>query len=220
MDCQELNPHSMKLIFKKSDLSIVPRWTDNIKDEWINPFIRESCEDNFRNSISTTLYDAIVNLVEPIVAGTQGLVWDVDDTYSINDIVLFDDVYYIAINPILANEDAPNINSNWLQSELINFWATYVKPYLVYSCYNSFILWHGKHISQGGIRKHVDNTSFEINADELGYLLGSMKNKVQLKYVAMKNYLNQVDYTFSGVKYSTNEFAKQTDQSSIKIFAV
>ena len=105
-------------------------------------------------------------------------------------------------------------------SPLVNFWATYVKPYLVYDCYNSFILWHGKHISQGGIRKHVDNTSFEINADELGYLLGSMKNKVQLKYVAMKNYLNQVDYTFSGVKYATNEFAKQTDQSSIKIFAV
>lgn len=210
----------MELLFKKSDLSIVPRWTDNIKDEWINPFITESCADSFRNSISTTLYDAIANLVEPIIAGTQGLFWNVDDSYLINDIVVYNDVYYVALGSIASGQADPSLNSSWQSSPLVNFWANYAKPYLVYDCYNSFILWHGKHISQGGIRKHNDNTSFEINSDELGYLLGSMKNKVQLKYVSMKNYLNQVDYTFSGVKYATNDFAKQTDQSSIKIFAV
>ena len=220
MDCQELNPHSMKLIFKKSDLSIVPRWTDNIKDEWINPFITESCADSFRNSISTTLYDAIANDVELIIAGTQGLDWSFDIDYVSGDIVVFESIYYKANANIPKESQNPSLNSNWENKPLINFWAIYVKPYLVYSCYNSFILWHGKHISQGGLRKHVDNTSFEINADELGYLLGSMKNKVSLKYTALRNYLHQVDYTFQGIKYATNDFAKQTTQSTIKIFSV
>lgn len=209
----------MKLLFKKQDLSIVPRWTDNIKDEWINPFITESCEDNFRNSISTTLYDAMANLVNPIVLGTQGEEWNNTDTFSIGSIVLYNQVYYIALDAIIAAQPAPDVNSDWEVQPLVNFWATYVKPYLVYACYKSFVLWHGKHISQGGMRKHIDNTSFEINSDELGYLIGDLKNKISLKLVAMNNYLSGVDYTFSNVKYDLNENVKR-GSNSISIFAV
>jgi hypothetical protein len=210
----------MIVIFKKSDLSIVPRWTDNIKDEWINPFIVESCEVNFRDSISTSLYNAIAVLVEPIVLGTQGLAWDEDNTYSLNDIVLYNDVYYSALGSVLANENPPDMNSNWKENELVNLWANYVKPYLVYACYKSFILWHGKHISQGGIRKHVDNTSFEVDPETLSYLIGDLKNKVSLKYIALINSLTATNYTFAGVKYSLNTNVKQSGQASIKIFAV
>jgi hypothetical protein len=210
----------MKLLFKKQDLSIVPRWTDNIKDEWINPFITESCEVSFRDSISTTLYDAMANAIQLILSGSQGSEWDIDEPYNTNDIVLFEDLYYVALSPILAEEAAPNLNANWQSNDLINFWAQLVKPYLVYECYKSFILWHGKHVSQGGFRKHVDNTSFEINEAELSYLIGDLKNKISLKKVAMTNYLNACDYTIMGVKYSVNENVKQNGVGSIKIFAV
>lgn len=210
----------MKVIFKKADLAIVPRWTGNIKDEWINPFITESCEVNFRDSISQTLYDAMALLVNPIVLGVQGDLWADDVAYNANDIVLYNDTYYIALNSVIVDQNPPDMNSDWQVSEMANFWKDYVKPYLVYECYKSFILWHGKHISQGGMRKHVDNTSFEINADELGYLIGDMKNKISLKYFAMRNYLTANSYTFEGVKYATNENAKQTASNSIKIFAV
>jgi hypothetical protein len=120
----------------------------------------------------------------------------------------------------LANEATPNLNPDWQSNDLINFWAQLVKPYLVYGCYKSFILWHGKHISQGGFRKHVDNTSFEINEAELSYLIGDLKNKISLKKVAMTNYLNACEYTIMGVKYGVNENVKQNGVGSIKIFAV
>jgi hypothetical protein len=210
----------MKLLFKKQDLSIVPRWTDNIKDEWINPFIIESCEVSFRDSISTTLYDAMANAIQLILSGSQGAEWDEDEAYAINDIVLYDGLYYVALDTILIEQAPPNINADWQSNDLINFWAQLVKPYLVYECYKSFILWHGKHISQGGFRKHVDNTSFEINEAELSYLIGDLKNKISLKKVAMTNYLNACDYTIMGVKYGVNNNVKQNGVGSIKIFAV
>ncbi len=65
----------MKNIFIKTDLSIVPRWTDNIEDKWINPFITETCQIAFRDTVSTSLYDAISVLVEPIIKGLQGGEW-------------------------------------------------------------------------------------------------------------------------------------------------
>jgi hypothetical protein len=210
----------MKEVFNKSDLSIVPRWTDNIKNEWINPFITESCAVNFRDSISFTLYDAIANLVNPIVSGAQGLVWDSDDTYTSGSIVLFDSRYYVAQTNILAAQPNPSLNSDWAQNSLINFWQDYMKPYLVYECYKSFILWHGKHVAQGGFRKHIDNTSSEINEGELSYLIGDLKNKVSLKNYAMMNFLNSVEYTFNNVKYEVNGNAKQGTKQQISIFAV
>lgn len=205
-------------IIKKQDLAIVPRWTDNIKDEWINPFITQSCELDFYDTLSQTLYNAIANLVVNILAGTQGLPW-VDGSYSIDDIVTYNGVYYIVNSPVTVGENPPTTNNKYTISELLNFWANFVKPFLVYSSYKRFLLWHGKHISMGGVRKHSDPTSFEVNADELTYLLADLRQIVSVKQSKMYQQLKQVDYTFDGVKYLTNDNVKKPNKG-LNIFAV
>jgi hypothetical protein len=205
----------MNLAFKKSDLSIVPRWTDNIKDEWINPFIEQSCELNFRDTVSTTLYDAIASAVQSILAGTQGTEWASASTYANNAIVVYNSIYYKANGAIAAAQPAPDVNSSWVKNELLTFWAQFMKPYLVYACYKSFLLWHGKHIAQGGIRKHVDNTSFEVSTDELSFLMGDLRLIIGTKQTKMMNKLNEVNYTFDAVVYATNENVNQVNQGTI-----
>ena len=209
---------AIKMVFKKQDLSIVPRWTDNIKDEWINPFITQTCEIDFRDTISRTLYDAIANLVAPILSGTQGLAW-ANQAYGVNDILVYQENYYIVVNPVLANENTPDTNANYQLSNLLSFWANYMKPSLVYSCYKRFILWHGKHIAQGGIRKHQDNTSFEINGDELAYLMADLRMIVGQKQTQMLNLLSEVKYTFDGVTYAENLNVNKPS-TGVKIFSV
>lgn len=205
-------------IIKKQDLSIVPRWTDNIKDEWINPFITQSCELDFYDTLSQTLYNAIAELVVDILAGTQGLTW-VDGSYSIDDIVTYNGVYYIVNSPVIIGENPPTTNNKYTVSELLNFWANFVKPFLVYSSYKRFLLWHGKHISMGGVRKHNDNTSFEVNADELTYLLSDLRSIVSVKQTKMYAELKRVDYTFDSVKYVTNLNVSKPNKG-LNIFAV
>jgi hypothetical protein len=205
-------------IIKKQDLSIVPRWTDNIKDEWINPFITQSCELDFYDTLSQTLYNAIANLVVDILAGAQGNAW-VDKVYAVEDIVTYNGVYYIVNSPVIIGESPPPANNKYTVSELLNFWANFVKPFLVYSSYKRFLLWHGKHISMGGVRKHNDNTSFEVNADELTYLLSDLRSIVSVKQTKMYAELKRVDYTFDSVKYVTNLNVSKPNKG-LNIFAV
>ncbi len=200
-------------------MAIVPRWTDNIKDEWINPLITEGCELGFRDTISTTMYDAIASQATLILAGTQGLQWT-NKAYANNDLVVYDDEIFKANGAILINAGNPDVNSSWVKQELLTFWHQFVKPYLIYYTYRSFLIWHGKHISMGGIRKHTDNTSFEINADELGYILGAVKVSVSTKQTKMLNRLTEVNYTFDTIKYTKNENTKGSQTSSIRIFSV
>jgi len=209
----------MKKIFNKQDMAIVPRWTDNIKDEWINPLISSGCELGFRDTISSTMYDAIAAQVTDILAGTQGEEWT-NQAYAQNDIVLFDDEMFKADAAILINAGNPDANAHWVKQELITFWHQFAKPYLIYYTYRSFLIWHGKHISMGGIRKHTDNTSFEINAEELGYILGEVKVSVSTKKTKMLNKLTDVAYTFDTIKYTKNENSKDSQTSSVRIFSV
>jgi hypothetical protein len=209
----------MKPLFKKEDLYIVPRWTDNIKDEWINPLIVQACELYFYDAISAPLYDAIYSAVKNIIAGTSGLQWVSTSNYSVNEVVFDDGLYYKALNNIPSGGVKPENNPNWELDSLANFWYVYVKPYLIYRSYNSFLLWHGKHISQGGFRKHTDNTSFEISPDELGYLLGDTKNIIGIKEKRMLNYLYSVDYKFNGIQYEYNDNSKPS-QGTFNIFSV
>jgi hypothetical protein len=209
----------MQPLFKKEDLVIVPRWTDNIKDEWIKPLILQACELYFYDGISAPLYDAIYSAVKNIIAGTSGLQWSSSTAYSINDVVLYNNLYYKALTTISSGEEAPSENPDWALDSLANFWAEFVKPYLIYRSYNSFLLWHGKHISQGGFRKHTDNTSFEISPDELGYLLGDTKSIIGIKEKRMMNYLFNVEYTFNGIQYEYNDNSKPS-QGTFNIFSV
>lgn len=195
----------MNLVFKKSDLSIVPRWTDNIKDEWINPFIEQSCELYFYDTVSQTLYDAIASAVKAILAGTQGAEWNVATNYANNAIVVYNYVYYKANGAIASGQAAPAFNASWVANELLTFWGQFMKPYLVYACYKSFLLWHGKHIAQGGVRKHVDNTSFEVSTDELSFLMSDLRLTINTKQTKMMNKLASVSYTFDNIVYQSNE---------------
>jgi hypothetical protein len=209
----------MKKVFKKEDMLIVPRWTDNIKDEWINPLILQGCENGFRDPVSSDLYDKISNEVVRILSGETGDIWNESAQYFVGDYCLYEEVYYKCINDSTGSPNPTEQPEKFEVSELLTFWYSYMKPYLIYYTYKSFLIWHGKHISQGGIRKHNDNTSFEINSDELGYLLGEVKSTISTKQTKMLNKLTFVDYTFDGIQYSKNDNVKSV-QKGFKIFDV
>jgi len=208
----------MKLVFEKSDMAIVPRWTDNINDEWINPFIVQCCELNFRDTISKTLYDAMANAVALILTGAQGNAW-VDQVYTSGSVVLYNEVYYKAVAAVIQGEAAPDANTNWAVYELVNFWAEFAKPYLVYHAYKSFLLWHGSHIAQGGLRVHFDNTSNEVTAEGKAPLLQDTRNTISIKQIKLMNDLTAKEYTYDGVKYATNENVKPANDG-LQIFAI
>ena len=193
----------MKAIINKQQLSIVPKWTNNIKDEWINPIIFETCEVRFRDTISKTLYDAMAASVGVILDGTQGNDWDITVTYNAGAIVKYQGLYYVALNTVTGG-NAPDTNADWQVYELINFWSEFVVPYLCYEAYKSYLIWAGKHIAMGGVRRHLDNTSTEVSGEDLGVLLGDLKYTVGVKYTKMNNELNAKNYTFDGVQYAAN----------------
>jgi hypothetical protein len=206
----------MKPIIIKQQLSIAPKWTDNIKDEWINPLILQTCEYKFFDTISSSLYNAMAASVGAILDGTQGLQWDVATAYSGGDIVIDNGVYYVALQSVTGG-NPPATNADWQVYEIINFWANFVVPYLALSAYCEFLIWGGKHIAMGGLRRHLDNTSTEIGADDLAVLLGSVRSMIGVKLTKLNNELLRTNYTFDGVKYDAN-IVKPGNK--IKIYAV
>lgn len=86
--------------------------------------------------------------------------------------------------------------------ELQSFLNTYIKPYLISGAYEKFLLWHGRNISQFGIRKNTEDTSEEISNTERAELLADIRRKTNVYLNIMKRELIKANSTFDGVAYS------------------
>jgi hypothetical protein len=207
----------MEAIIAKTDLNMCPRWSDNIKDEWINPLLSQACEYSFYDTISQGLYNAMLTFYNE----WNENVFDLADSYVLNDYTLYSGSIYKCILGYSGptTDTPPQDPTHWQISELGNFYYQFARPYLVYKAYQKFLLWHGKHIAQSGFRKHTDNTSFEISSDELGYIMGDVRGVISVKETKMLNELNTKDYTFDTVIYLKNENVKES-RGGIQIFGV
>ena len=85
--------------------------------------------------------------------------------------------------------------------ELTSLFDEYVKPYLVFTAYYKFLLWHGANISQYGVRQNNEGTSEEISDKRRGELLGDIQSKVNVYLNKLKDKLHDDEYTYDGVVY-------------------
>lgn len=97
--------------------------------------------------------------------------------------------------------------------ELTSLFETYVKPYLIFTAYYKFMLWHGANVSQYGTRQNQENTSQEISDKRRAELLGDIQSKVNVYLNRLKDKLKDDEYTYDGVEY---DFCGDPDKKEMK----
>lgn len=85
--------------------------------------------------------------------------------------------------------------------ELTSLFNDYIKPYLVFSAYYKFLLWHGANISQYGTRENSETTSQEITDKRRAELLGDIQSKINVYLNRLKDKLDDDNYTYDSVTY-------------------
>jgi len=86
-------------------------------------------------------------------------------------------------------------------TELTAFLNEYVKPYLICGAYEKFLLWHGRNVSQFGLRENQEDTSTPISDKARAELIADVRRKTNVYLLSMNDRLNDVSYTFDGVVY-------------------
>lgn len=87
------------------------------------------------------------------------------------------------------------------QPELVAFWNDYVKPLIVLKAYCRFLLYHGRNITQYGIRVNNEDTSNDVGDKGRGELMADNEHKANVYLMKLKERLDAVNYTFDSVVY-------------------
>jgi hypothetical protein len=93
------------------------------------------------------------------------------------------------------------INNLSTKPQLTELFNTYIKPYLIFTAYYKFMLWHGANVSQFGTRQNQEDTSQEISDKRRGELLGDIQSKINIYLSRLKDKLKDDDYTYDSVVY-------------------
>ena len=97
--------------------------------------------------------------------------------------------------------------------ELTDLFNNYIKPFLVVSAYYKFILWHGKNISQYGIRQNTEDTSEEISDKSRAELMADVQAKKNVYLSRLKDTMFDDDYTYDNVVY---DFYNDCDKKELQ----
>lgn len=166
--------------------------------------------------------DALINAIRLNVADKIQQ-WNKNKTYAIGDKVWFetesDGKYFVAT---AINTNSQPLTDNWEPLELMNFYASYLVPFMAYSFQYRFTAYHGMKTAQAGLIQATDpNGTFQpISEAARGRKLGDIKSKVTVWTGKISKKLNDVNYTFDGVKY-TPESGKSTHvRSRPRLWAV
>jgi len=87
-------------------------------------------------------------------------------------------------------------------SELQIFLDDYVKPYIILGSYDKFLLWHGRNISQFGLRENSEDTSTPISDKARAEMMADIRHKANVCLMAMNKRLSDLSYTFDGTVYN------------------
>ena len=86
--------------------------------------------------------------------------------------------------------------------ELMEFFTTYLKPFMVCMAHARFLLWQGNNITQFGIRVNQEDTSQPITDKTRAELIASSEHKANVYMMKFKEALEEANYTFDTVVYS------------------
>lgn len=202
----------MQLI-NKDDLSTYVQFSANYFAEQTNFHIKDAQQIDLQPLMPTGLIDAITALIK-----TTPKAYDRNKTYAEGDICFTYEAevktYYKALQS--TTEKPPS--SDWVEHELLNFWQQYVKPLMAVYTFKRVTVEAGIHVAQGGFREHLDPTSTEISSTRRAEMLGQNDTRIGYYKQALENKLKDVDNTFDGVQYTTNDC--KTGRGRTRIIAV
>jgi hypothetical protein len=104
-------------------------------------------------------------------------------------------------NTFLADIETAFSESPVTRPELIAFFNNYVKAYLVCKAYARLLLWHGKNITQFGIRVNNEDTSNEITDKARSELIADINSKANVYLLKMSNAFKTANATFDSIVY-------------------
>ena len=86
--------------------------------------------------------------------------------------------------------------------ELQTFLDEYIKPFLINGTYETFLLWHGRNISQYGLIQNREDTSDAISDKARAELMTDIRNDMNVCMAEMMRKLKESNYTFDSVIYN------------------
>lgn len=129
------------------------------------------------------------------------------------------DMQELEFKPIVPNDFYLAITGTLTStSELQALLNDYVKPYLISGSYEKFLLWHGRNVSQYGLRENNEDTSVGISDKARAELMADIRRKTNIYQAEMLNQIKEANYTFDGVTYNFNscEVSKAKPQMRIR----
>lgn len=183
--------------------------SENINDINIDSFIKDAQEFDTINVFPLALLTAIETQVRNNIAQ-----WNKNETYLASDKVLFSTYY----NSLSTNTNSEPPSADWEDFELMNFYLQYLQPFIAYSFYYRFIAYFGANVTPSGLKEIVDETMQIVSDKRRSEMLGDIKSKVNVWSNRVSKKLNDVKYTFDGVKYTPESGVKI--KQGVRIYAL
>jgi len=206
----------------------------NINFKWLTPFdlkgrfkITENVpqkdfdiavRDAFNFDIATALSDDMMEDIKEVLE-TNPIQWSGAKAYVIDDIVVYDGVFYKSLGSHTGSLP-PSVN--WSEIQLLTFWTDFVKPYFEACAYYRFLLWHGANVTQYGSRQNNEDTSIEISDKRKGELLADIKGKQDILLARLTKRFSDVNGTLDGVQYEydIDDTQEKNNLTGIKMFTI
>lgn len=170
--------------------------------------------DAVKFDLYSTFPEALLNLIQSELNIKQ---WSKLNNYTTLDSVFWKDKYYIAKNSNL-NSEPPS--ANWDDYETMDFWGDYLKPYLIACSVSRFMLWHGRNVTQYGLRQINEDTSVEVTDKARGELKADIDNKKDYYMTRIRKKLEDVKWILDGVKYENDNYCGDTKKTRVGIFSL
>lgn len=134
-------------------------------------------------------------------------------TYSINDIVFYEEAYYKAL---ASTSSTPN-STDWQVNELLTFYHLYVKIFLACATVTKYLPFMDLHQTQWGLEQYNQEGFGQVSDKRRAELVNNIKSKMEVYKTRMLNYFEKVDGTFDGVKYEVTCSANKNRRLSFTI---
>lgn len=186
--------------------------SENTPVKQIDAKVRLAQRLDLPNALPQTLITAINTA---ILANPQQ--YRTNKTYSLGDKVFYNAAYYIALDAISVNDAPPS--DNWEDYELMNFYNTYVKPFLSGLTMKRYMPYLGLHATQWGVEQFNQEGFGTVSDKRRAELLNSIAGETSAYESEMINYLNDVNWTLDGVVYERDNLCKKV-QSKLPFTAI
>lgn len=197
-------------ITKRSYELIVP-WTSQVTEATLRPFYRDADENLLQPKIPAALYTALDNLL-----ASKPQLWDINDTYSEDDVVLFQDYAYTATAATSAGESPATTPAKWTRLYMWTAWK-YVEKYIVLASFEPFATFHGINMGATGMVKVNDPILVSVSDQERARVVAWARTRADVAYNNFFKWLDDLQYVLDGTTYSFNStgLSSHTDTFNI-----